>query len=223
MMFRDKDTGEILTQLDIINKFSNTSFPKEDHAWVGQVLDFANVDRVVEVDKPDDTDAVVYVYGDIVHVNDVWTQQWNATPRYSDEELSLLNQSKIDAKWDNLRNQRNAILSDMDVEITRNNELIKLGYTPYSGPGVYDDLFINAILQYKEQLRQLPSTVTDIDNVIWPVSPFHVYDTYKDQYLTLVEKELQQQQDSALAAEAEAKLAAAIIGTNYNSIEELNG
>lgn len=182
MIYRNKADGTLLTTNDVINKFPNTSFPAGD--WNQQVLDFAGVEKVELTEKTADTELQYYVDGGVENIGGVWTQVWKAVDKYTPEELQQIEQGKVDAKWNDLRTTRNLLLVEMDNAIARSNELVDLGYEPYSRPGVYDRNFILEIMKYKEELRNLPENTTDINNVVWPVSPWSKEDHFKSLYET---------------------------------------
>lgn len=176
MILRDRQTGELLTAYDVIIKFPNTSFPRDAESWNAQVLDFAGVDKVIEVAKPEDTVDTVFVDGGIQNINGQWTQTWNSIPKYTEEQITQI-------KWDELRKERNSILLQMDKVLIKHKELIELGYKPFEVDGVFSQEMYLDILNYKNKLRDLPNTVTDINNVVWPSNPISSIQFYKDRYL----------------------------------------
>jgi len=182
MIYRNKTTGNILTRQDIQLQFSNTSFPAGE--WDDQTLLFVDVEEVNIVEKPEDTDLYYFVEGNIENIDGKWTKTWTRVERFTEEELLIREQNQEAAKLQNIKTIRNNMLSNMDIVITKHNELLTLGAKPYSVSGVFDEEFIKEIYLYKESLRNFVADIPDINNVVFPADPFFKYDQYKSDYLT---------------------------------------
>lgn len=82
-----------------------------------------------------------------------------AEGNYSEEELEQYRLKVNEIKWNKMREKRNQLLTDSDY--------VLLG-------DVWSTLSPkqqNDFLQYRKELRDLPSTITDINNVIYPEKP----------------------------------------------------
>lgn len=99
-------------------------------------------------------------------VDGQWVQTWNATDRYTPEELAAQDHVKTEQKWAVLRSQRDSALSDSSWVLERHAEEKLLGLPTSISEGQY-----MAWLTYRQQLRDFPSTVNDIDNYTLPTEP----------------------------------------------------
>lgn len=75
------------------------------------------------------------------------------------EEIDRENQSTIEVKWHSIRNKRNNLLKESDIEIM---------------PDKWEnmDLSVKAAWSlYRLQLRDIPQTFSNPDEVIWPIKP----------------------------------------------------
>lgn len=78
---------------------------------------------------------------------------------YSEQEIAFFVNEINRIKLENMRAKRNQLLAETDYKLL-------------------DDIWSNLtskqqhdLLQYRQALRDLPSTITDIDNVIYPEKP----------------------------------------------------
>ena len=185
MKYRDKTTGDILSSYDVRVKFAETSFPSG--TWNQSVLDFANVEEITEVQKPENTEDTVYTYDGVKQVDGIWTDTWISSPRYSAEEQALRDTASAakaeQDKWVKLRADRDTILNELDKVLIMHRELLELSKRPFSVNGVYSDELYKDILKYKNDLRALPQNTTDINNISWPVSPLATVIDYKTRYM----------------------------------------
>jgi len=65
--------------------------------------------------------------------------------------------SETDIKWLQVRNYRNRLLSETDWVVTRASD---------TGVAVSDEW-----KTYRQELRDLPATQTDVDNITYPTKP----------------------------------------------------
>jgi hypothetical protein len=89
-----------------------------------------------------------------LHVEGNWQQSWGVKEKYSSEELAQLEKEKTDRKWSDLRDERNSKLYESDWTQLPDSNVDKQSWA-----------------EYRQKLRDLPETVTDINNVTWPVEP----------------------------------------------------
>lgn len=82
-----------------------------------------------------------------------------ATRDKTQEEIDRENQSQIEAKWHSARFKRNNLLKESDIEIL---------------PDKWEnmDLSVKAAWSlYRSQLRDIPQTFSNPDEIIWPTKP----------------------------------------------------
>lgn len=180
MRFRERTTGEILSLDQVRVKFPNTSFPVD---WTPETYNFANVDGVVEVEKPQDTALKVFVDDGVKKSDKDWKQTWKEVDRYTPEQMSAMEKDRAQKLWDTFRAERNSRLTEMDNVLTRHKELIELGNEPFSSDSVFSRELYLDILKYKNELRDLPTKITDTENVDWPINPLNNILFYKNKYV----------------------------------------
>ena len=180
-MFRHKETGEVLSKLQIRHLYPSVSFPKYDEDWKGEVLEFANVEVIVDDGKPEDTDDLIYIDDGIENIDGVWKQKWSAQARYTEEELAAIEEAEK-INWKNSFDESvKKKISEITDKVTRHEDLKKLGKKPFEVDGIYTDDFILQVLAYKEELRAFLDNV-DPDNVEWPRDPFDYILSVKSDY-----------------------------------------
>lgn len=91
-----------------------------------------------------------YVNGVLTPMTDAEIAEWNATNVPTDEEL-------IAWKWKGIRKIRDQLLSKTDWVVTRASD---------TGVAVSDEW-----KTYRQALRDLPATQTDVDNITYPTKP----------------------------------------------------
>lgn len=138
-----------VTEFDIRARFSNTSFTTEFSSGLPE-----GYVRVQLGSRPADDDSKVITEGQPVLVDGLWTQTWNVTDKYTAEELSQQAAEATAKKWEILRSRRNDELSLSDWTQLPDSNVDK-----------------NVWATYRQQLRDLPSNTSDIDNVVWPTVP----------------------------------------------------
>lgn len=77
----------------------------------------------------------------------------------TDEELDAMVDKIQIKKFENMRAKRNQLLAETDYKLLGD---VWSNLTPKQQ---------NDLIQYRQALRDLPSTITDIDNVIYPEKP----------------------------------------------------
>jgi hypothetical protein len=89
----------------------------------------------------------------------VWNREnteWNVIELDEDELLNLNNE-----KWTAVRDQRNLLLSEADQRVLRYQSEERVGITTHTDS-------ISDLDTYMQQLREIPQTNSDPDNIVWP-------------------------------------------------------
>ena len=73
------------------------------------------------------------------------------------EALRAAASSETDIKWMQVRNERNRLLSETDWVVTKASD---------TGVALSDEW-----KTYRQELRDLPATQTDVDNITYPTKP----------------------------------------------------
>jgi hypothetical protein len=142
-----------------IKWFPNTSFPD-----IGPSIEWMKENNIYKVNdtKPEFDDSLnhfawVDTYYDIA-ADEV--KLFTLTPK-TQQEIDAEIEYKIQQNWDSLRQVRNELLDETDKIVIRYLE--KNIEIPQEW------------LDYKQALRDLPSSTTNPYNVIWPVKPTHTF------------------------------------------------
>jgi hypothetical protein len=138
-----------VTEFDIRARFPETSFTTEFYSGLpdGYV-------RVQLGSRPADDDSKIITEGQPILIDGLLTQTWNVTDKYTAEELAQQAAEATAKKWEILRSRRNDELSLSDWTQLPDSNVDK-----------------NVWATYRQQLRDLPSNTSDIDNVVWPTVP----------------------------------------------------
>lgn len=156
MKFRDRTTGDIYTIFDLQQKFSNVSFPLN---WDITTYDFANVDPVIVIPEPTVGIHNRAEYGGIQLVNGIWTDVWNEVPRYDDPtEQAQWVLACTESKWEEVRVERNRLLSETDYTQLSDTPIISTSRTAFA--------------TYRQALRDVTSQL-DPYNIAWPTMPIY--------------------------------------------------
>ena len=152
-MFAKIDNNQVaeypVTEFDIRARFPETSFTTEFSSGLpdGYV-------RVQLGSRPADDDSKIITEGQPILIDGLLTQTWNVTDKYTAEELAQQAAEATAKKWEILRSRRNDELSLSDWTQLPDSNVDK-----------------NVWATYRQQLRDLPSNTSDIDNVVWPTVP----------------------------------------------------
>lgn len=150
-----------LSELEIRERFPNTSFPADFAANLPE-----GYRRVYPAAKPDNTELTIITETTPMLVDGILVQAWIQTDRYTAEEISKIEAEKEALAWVNLRNQRDGLIKESNWIIERHRDQKELGVPTTITDGQY-----LAWLHYRQELRDLPENVVDINNVTVPASP----------------------------------------------------
>jgi hypothetical protein len=150
-----------LSKIDITARFPLTSFPE----------DFANnlpegYVCVLPSGKPAQDDLKVITEVTPVLTDEQWFQVWVESDRYTAEELVVKQAADLAMQWESLRDDRDEAITACDWVIQRHREQVELSATTSITNGQY-----MAWLDYRQQLRDFPSTVQDPASAVLPTPP----------------------------------------------------
>ena len=158
MKYRDRSTGNIYGQFELLQKHSNVSFPQ---MWDDTTYNTLNVDLVISVPEPSCTELEKTIYEGVQFINGTWTDVWSIVPKYDDPTEQAAYEAQIVAnnlitKWEAIRDARNLLLSDTDYT--------QLPDTPITAQ------CRTAFQTYRQALRDVTSQ-PDPYNISWPTIP----------------------------------------------------
>lgn len=155
--YKSRITGETVSREQLLEQHRNTSFPVN---WNESVYEFLQVDPIIEVPAPGETEFTTFVPGELARQLDgAWLQTWIAVDRYPTEELLVQhNQNELAEKWTMIRQMRDMLLSQTDYT--------QLPDTPVT------DACRTAFANYRTALRNITEQ-SDPFNIVWPELPVY--------------------------------------------------
>lgn len=150
-----------LTEHEIKSRFPNTSFTTDFASCLPEGYEAVRPGSI-----PADDPLKVVSEGHPSLVDSVWVRTWVQSDKFTAEELQAMDAQKTADKWVQLRDARNEKISECSWIIERHRDQKDAGL-----PTSITEQEYGAWLLYRQQLRDFPPTVTDIDNVQWPSAP----------------------------------------------------
>ncbi len=89
-------------------------------------------------------------------------------PEQAEEYIEKKYIPSADEKVENIRNKRNSLLNEADIMLMKYQEQVSLSIISENSE------YYNALLQYKQNLRDITKQLDFPDNVIWPVRPEYI-------------------------------------------------
>ena len=89
-------------------------------------------------------------------------------PEQAEEYIEKKYIPSADEKVENIRNKRNSLLNEADIMLMKYQEQVSLNIISENSE------YYNALLQYKQNLRDITKQLDFPDNVIWPVIPEYI-------------------------------------------------
>ena len=163
--YRNKETGEVLSQGQVRALHPNTSLPR---VWTSDTLSFLNVDPVLGGAQPTPSVYQRVERQGVEQIGDNWHEKWLAVEMFADTtadgvtttkaEHELTYQAGLDAAAStSVRNSRNKLLVECDWVVTRAKEL---------GQDVPKSWY-----DYRGDLRQVPEQSGFPHSITWPTKP----------------------------------------------------
>lgn len=135
------------------------------------------INEISKIEKKDDGSYIVIRNNIPCHIpdNDEYRQEYNAVEEYIKKNNIKVNTHiqktyKIidDNMEENIRSKRDELLKQADIIIMKYQEQVYLNVIEEN------DEYYNALLQYKQNLRDITKQLDFPDNVIFPVMPEYV-------------------------------------------------
>ncbi len=89
-------------------------------------------------------------------------------PEQAEEYIEKKYIPSADEKVENIRNKRNSLLNEADIMLMKYQEQVSLNIISENSE------YYNALLQYKQNLRDITKQLDFPDNVTWPVRPEYI-------------------------------------------------
>tara|TARA_X000001382_G_scaffold39306_2_gene26244 strand:+ start:2419 stop:2907 length:489 start_codon:yes stop_codon:yes gene_type:complete len=159
--YRNKTTGEVLSQGQVRAQHPNTSLPR---VWGADTLAFLNVDPVLPGAQPTPSTYQRVERQGVEKIGDNWHEKWTAVEMFSDTtedgvtttkaEHEAAYQATLDAALATTeRAKRDALLAETD-------------YLALS-----DTTLSSAMTTYRQQLREVPQQSEFPATISWPTKP----------------------------------------------------
>jgi len=150
-----------LAEVDIRSRFPNTSFTTDFASGlpVGYV-------KVLSGSVPSPTELQVSEEDTPSLADGVWVRNFVLRDKFTEEELAQKDVEKTEAKWVAMRGKRSELINDSTWIVERHVEQKAL-----SVPTTLSDVEYQLWLEYRQSLRDLPSTITNINSIQWPSAP----------------------------------------------------
>tara|TARA_Y100000356_G_C11204266_1_gene259592 strand:+ start:379 stop:873 length:495 start_codon:yes stop_codon:yes gene_type:complete len=162
MEYRDKSSGDLKTRRELETEYANTSFPK---VWNDSVLEFLNVDPVLESPKPEAGKyEIVERNGVVQDSNNNWVKAWKVVDMFSDvtdDDGTKHTKAEQEATY------QASLDADAAVQnrVKRNELLAETDFYALSDVTMSDEM-----KTYRQALRDLPSQ-SDWPYVDYPTKP----------------------------------------------------
>lgn len=149
MEYRIRESGAILTQGEVRKLYANTSFPA---VWDQAVCDEIGIDPILESPQPTTTrfqsaSRTGVVQDDLGN----WVHSWTVT---NWDQVAI--DAATEARWTEIRTQRNQLLADSDWTQLADNPLTNVQQAEWA--------------TYRQALRDVTSQ-EDPFNITWPTKP----------------------------------------------------
>ena len=159
--YRNKETGEVLSQGQVRAQHPNTSLPR---VWTSDTLAFLNVDPVLGGAQPTPSIYQRVERQGVEQIGDNWHEKWTAVDMFADTTVDGVTTSKsaheaayqagLDAALATTeRAKRDALLAATDY--------LALSDTTLSGE----------MTTYRQQLREVPQQSEFPNTISWPTKP----------------------------------------------------
>ena len=152
MELRVRETGEVISEIDLYYKYPHTSFPKPLSTYI---LDLYGVDAVLEGPQPQVTPPYeTVVRQGIEEIEGKWFKKYVIGPIFNNQEEEDLYRLNIDNQAsEGIRNNRNNLISKSDWM------------------GCSDFIMSDEWRQYRQDLRNITTQEGFPHNVEWPEEP----------------------------------------------------
>ena len=159
--YRNKETGEVLSQGQVRAAHPNTSLPR---VWTADTLAFLNVDPVLGGAQPTPSTYQRLERQGVEQIGSNWHEKWTAVEMFADTTVDGVTTTKaaheaayqatLDAALATTeRAKRDALLAETD-------------YLALS-----DATLSSAMTTYRQQLREVPQQAEFPNTISWPTKP----------------------------------------------------
>ena len=159
--YRNKTSGEVLSQGQVRAQHPNTSLPR---VWTADTLSFLNVDPVLGGAQPTPAQYQRVERQGVEQIGDNWHEKWTAVEMFSDttEDGKTTTKAAHEAAY-----QATLDAALATTERAKRDEL--LAETDYLA--LSDATLSSAMTTYRQQLREVPQQSEFPNTISWPTKP----------------------------------------------------
>ena len=160
--YRNKTTGEVLSQGQVRALHPNTSLPR---VWTADTLEFLNVDPVLRGAQPTPSQYQrVERQGVEQDSSGNWVEKWSAVEMFSDTTEDGVTTTKAEHEA--------AYQATLDAALATSERAKRdalLAATDYLA--LSDTTLSSAMTTYRQQLREVPQQAEFPNSISWPTKP----------------------------------------------------
>ena len=159
--YRNKTSGEVLSQGQVRALHPNTSLPR---AWTADTLAFLNVDPVLPGAQPTPSTYQRVERQGVEQIGDNWHEKWSAVEMFSDTTVDGATTTKAEHEA--------AYKAGLDAALAATERAKRdalLAETDYLA--LSDTTLSSAMTTYRQQLREVPQQAEFPNTISWPTKP----------------------------------------------------
>ena len=159
--YRNKETGEVLSQGQVRAQHPNTSLPR---VWTADTLSFLNVDPVLGGAQPTPAQYQRVERQGVEQIGDNWHEKWSAVEMFAD--------TTVDGKTTTKAEHEAAYQAGLDAALATTERAKRdalLAATDYLA--LSDATLSSAMTTYRQQLREVPQQSEFPNTISWPTKP----------------------------------------------------
>jgi len=159
--YRNKTSGEVLTQGQVRAQHPNTSLPR---VWTADTLAFLNVDPVLGGAQPTPAQYQRVERQGVEQIGDNWHEKWTAVEMFADTTEDGVTTTKAEHEA--------AYQATLDAALATSERAKRdalLAGTDYLA--LSDATLSSAMTTYRQQLREVPQQSEFPNTISWPTKP----------------------------------------------------
>ena len=159
--YRNKETGEVLSQGQVRAQHPNTSLPR---VWTSDTLAFLNVDPVLGGAQPTPSQYQRVERQGVEQIGDNWHEKWTCVDMFADSTEDGVTTTKAAHEA--------AYQATLDAALATSERAKRdalLAATDYLA--LSDATLSSAMTTYRQQLREVPQQSEFPNTISWPTKP----------------------------------------------------
>jgi len=159
--YRNKKTGEVLSQGQVRAANSNTSLPR---VWTSDTLEFLNVDPILGGAQPTPSTYQRVERQGVEQIGDNWHEKWTCVDMFAD--------TTVDGKTTTKAQHEAAYQVTLDAALALSERAKRDALLAETDYYALTDVTMNAAMTtYRQQLREVPQQSEFPSTISWPTKP----------------------------------------------------